>query len=165
MYIRRIYVYTLIFLLTFNIINWQSRKDKERRKLLVEKTCLYMLLDDLCNPNPCGTNAICTVYNNTRREKPVCSCRTGYIGDSVISCQRVECFTDSDCPDNRACIDFACSNPCTNSECASNATCTPRRHMAVCTCPRGTRGDALYTCNPIYYNRLSEPSKNEYYKP
>lgn len=105
---------------------------------------------DLCEPNPCGTNAICTPgHDNTGRERPVCTCPTGYIGNALSSCQRGECFTDSDCPDNRACIDFTCSNPCTGRECGPSATCTPRHHIAVCTCPQGTRGDALYTCNPI----------------
>ncbi|XP_029178983.1 neurogenic locus notch homolog protein 3 [Nylanderia fulva] len=105
---------------------------------------------DLCEPNPCGSNAICTPgHDNTGRERPVCTCPNGYIGNALTSCQRGECFTDSDCSDNRACIDYTCSNPCTGRECGPSATCTPRHHIAVCTCPQGTRGDALYTCNPI----------------
>lgn len=105
---------------------------------------------DLCEPNPCGSNAICTPgHDNTGKERPVCTCPTGYIGNALTSCQRGECFTDNECPDSRACIDFTCKNPCTGRECGPNATCTPRRHIAVCTCPQGTRGDALYTCDPI----------------
>ena len=105
---------------------------------------------DLCEPNPCGINAICTPgHDNTGKERPVCTCPTGYIGNALTSCQRGECFTDSECLDNRACIDFTCKNPCTGHECGPSAECTPRRHIAVCTCPQGTRGDALYTCNPI----------------
>ncbi|XP_076233117.1 uncharacterized protein LOC143178381 [Calliopsis andreniformis] len=105
---------------------------------------------NLCEPNPCGTSAICTPgHDNTGKERPVCTCPTGYIGNALISCQRGECFTNSECPDNKACIDFTCQNPCTGKECGPTASCTARRHIAVCTCPDGTRGDALYNCNPI----------------
>ncbi|XP_046465435.1 neurogenic locus notch homolog protein 3 isoform X1 [Neodiprion pinetum] len=105
---------------------------------------------DLCQPNPCGINAVCTPgHDNTGKERPVCTCPTGYIGNALISCQRGECLSDNECPDNRACIDFSCQNPCTGRQCGPSATCSPRRHIAVCTCPDGTRGDALVTCNPI----------------
>lgn len=91
---------------------------------------------DLCEPNPCGIDAICTPgHDNTGKERPVCSCPTGYIGNALKLCQRGECLSDSECPDNRACIDFTCQNPCTGYECGPNADCTPRRHIAVCTCP------------------------------
>ncbi|XP_076684037.1 uncharacterized protein LOC143377019 [Andrena cerasifolii] len=105
---------------------------------------------DICDPNPCGTGAICTPgHDSTGKERPVCTCPTGYIGNALVSCQRGECFTDSECPDSKACIDFTCQNPCTGKQCGPSAVCSPRRHIAVCTCPDGTRGDALYTCNPV----------------
>ncbi|XP_076631770.1 uncharacterized protein LOC143346941 [Colletes latitarsis] len=113
-------------------------------------SCRLFEARDLCEPNPCGVNAICTPgHDSTGKERPVCTCPTGYIGNALVNCQRGECFTDSECPDSKACIDFTCQNPCTGKECGPTATCTPRRHIAVCTCPDGTRGDALYNCNLI----------------
>ena len=128
---------------------------------------LLISVGDLCEPNPCGSNAICTPgHDNTGRERPVCTCPTGYIGNALVSCQRGECFTDSECPDNKACIDYSCQNPCTGKECGPSAICAARRHIAVCTCPDGTRGDALYNCNPIEsrvaYNR-SRAYRYRYY--
>lgn len=113
-------------------------------------SCRLFEARDLCEPNPCGLNAVCTPgHDNTGRERPVCTCPTGYIGNALVSCQRGECFADNECPDNKACIDYTCQNPCTGKECGPTATCTARRHIAVCTCPDGTRGDALYNCNPV----------------
>ncbi|KAL7305336.1 neurogenic locus notch homolog protein 1 [Trichogramma pretiosum] len=106
--------------------------------------------EDLCQPNPCGTNAECRPgHDNTGKKRPVCTCPHGYLGNALISCQRGECIQDSECPDNRACINFSCQNPCTGRECGLNASCSPRRHIAVCTCDDGYRGDALFACNPI----------------
>ncbi|XP_043283202.1 neurogenic locus notch homolog protein 3 [Venturia canescens] len=105
---------------------------------------------DLCKPNPCGENAICTPgHDNTGKERPVCTCPTGYTGNALSFCRRGECQVDSECPDNRACIDYFCQNPCTGKECASSAKCEARQHIAVCTCLDGTRGDAIYGCNRI----------------
>ncbi|XP_048505762.1 neurogenic locus notch homolog protein 1 isoform X2 [Athalia rosae] len=121
---------------------------------------------DLCKPNPCGANAVCTPgSDNTGRERPVCTCPPGYIGNALISCQRGECQSDNECPDNRACIDFNCQNPCTGRQCGPSATCSPRRHIAVCTCPDGTRGDALVTCNPYDARSVfSYARANRYYR-
>ncbi|KAK0166733.1 hypothetical protein PV327_004222 [Microctonus hyperodae] len=106
--------------------------------------------EDHCKPNPCGENAVCTPgHDNTGKERPVCTCPSGYTGNALINCRRGECQTDSECPDNRACIDFYCQNPCTGKECAATAKCEARRHIAVCTCLDGTRGDAIIGCNAI----------------
>lgn len=119
-------------------------------------SCRLFVPQDLCEPNPCGTNAVCTPgHDNTGRERPVCTCPSGYFGNALINCQRGECQTNAECPDNRACIDFRCQNPCTGKECGPSATCTARRHIAVCTCPGGTRGDALFNCNPIGFSSNS----------
>ncbi|XP_008211018.3 neurogenic locus notch homolog protein 2 isoform X1 [Nasonia vitripennis] len=106
--------------------------------------------EDLCTPNPCGLGAECRPgHDNTGKKRPVCTCPTGYIGNALVSCQRGECLSDAECPDNRACINYSCQNPCTGRECGVNASCSPRRHIAVCTCNDGFRGDALFACNPI----------------
>ncbi|XP_051175815.1 neurogenic locus notch homolog protein 1 [Leptopilina boulardi] len=117
-------------------------------------SCRPFTPEDLCEPNPCGVNAKCTPgHDNTGKERPVCTCPQGYIGNALSSCQRGECFTDNECPNNRACIDYSCQNPCRGHECATSAICEPRNHIAVCTCPDGTRGDAVVTCNPIVGTR------------
>ncbi|CAL4063541.1 unnamed protein product, partial [Meganyctiphanes norvegica] len=41
---------------------------------------------DLCQPNPCGTNAECTV----RGQHPVCSCPNGHVGNPLTNCRRGE---------------------------------------------------------------------------
>ena len=114
----------------------------------------FVFAGDLCEPNPCGVNAKCTPgHDNTGAERPVCTCPTGYIGVATEACRRGECITDNECPDNRACIDSFCQNPCTGKECASNARCEARRHIAVCTCLDGTRGDAIVGCNTFTESR------------
>ncbi|KAH0549335.1 neurogenic locus notch homolog protein 3 [Cotesia glomerata] len=115
------------------------------------KFCRPFEPEDLCRPNPCGENAICTPgHDNHGKERPVCTCPTGYTGDALTYCRKGECQVDSECPDNRACIDYYCQNPCTGKECAPTARCEARRHIAVCTCEDGTRGDAIIGCNTIH---------------
>lgn len=44
---------------------------------------------DLCSPNPCGTSANCQPgHDNTGKERPVCTCPTGYTGDPLRYCYR-----------------------------------------------------------------------------
>lgn len=48
---------------------------------------------DLCEPNPCGTNAICVPgHDNTGRERPVCNCLPGHTGNPLSYCSRVKSF-------------------------------------------------------------------------
>ncbi|ERL90523.1 neurogenic locus notch homolog protein 1 isoform X1 [Dendroctonus ponderosae] len=118
---------------------------------------------DLCEPNPCGSNAYCEPGFETRnpaKERPVCFCQTGYIGNPVAGCRRGECLGDPDCPNNQACIDYVCQNPCVG-QCGVNAECNPRNHLAVCTCPTGYQGDALSQC---YLNRGQSASRYIRYK-
>ncbi|GBP10655.1 hypothetical protein EVAR_101375_1, partial [Eumeta japonica] len=93
---------------------------------------------DLCEPNPCGTNAICIPgHDNTGRERPVCNCLPGHTGNPLTHCSRGECLSNSECPDNKACINYQCVNPCIG-KCGSGAECEPKAHLSVCKCPRGT---------------------------
>lgn len=67
----------------------------------------YLILGDLCEPNPCGENARCEPgYDRTNKERPVCTCHPGYVGDPLVSCRPGECTEDSHCPDSKACIDY-----------------------------------------------------------
>ncbi|KAL0267041.1 UNVERIFIED_CONTAM: hypothetical protein PYX00_009414 [Menopon gallinae] len=116
---------------------------------------------DLCTPNPCGTNAQCTPgYDRSGKDRPVCTCPPGYIGNALVSCTRGECQYDSDCPSSQVCdSNYRCTNPCSN-QCGSGAECRVVNHVAVCSCPPNTSGDALVSCYPVsraaprarYYN-------------
>jgi hypothetical protein len=52
---------------------------------------------------------------------------------------------NEECRDSQACINYACVDACIG-KCGSNAHCEPRNHLAVCTCPDGTKGDAKVSC-------------------
>ncbi|XP_077299152.1 asperous [Arctopsyche grandis] len=114
---------------------------------------------DLCEPNPCGANAKCQAgHDNNNRERPVCTCLPGYVGNALTSCNRGECQYDEECPHNKACIGYSCVNPC-RGQCGAGAECNARRHIAVCTCPNGSEGDALVACST---KRTSYPSSRYY---
>ncbi|KAI5642548.1 Bm8 interacting protein 2d-4 precursor [Phthorimaea operculella] len=117
---------------------------------------------DLCEPNPCGTNAKCTPgHDRTGAERPVCTCPSGYIGNALVACERGECELDSQCPDHLACVGYQCVDPCLgNTQCGSGAVCMGRRHIAVCTCPSGRNGDALVNC----YESRSVAASTRYYR-
>ncbi|XP_038121204.1 neurogenic locus notch homolog protein 3 isoform X1 [Culex quinquefasciatus] len=109
-------------------------------------SCRPFTKEDLCNPNPCGTNAVCTPgYDRTNRERPVCTCPAGYTGNALSNCVRGECQSDNECADHKACINYQCVDPC-SGQCGTGAQCQAKRHLAVCTCPAGTQGDALVSC-------------------
>lgn len=53
-------------------------------------SCRPFTKEDLCVPNPCGSNAICTPgHDKTGKERPVCTCPPGYTGNSLHTCVRV----------------------------------------------------------------------------
>ena len=68
--------------------------------------------------------------------------------------QRGECQHDVDCPDNRACIENQCLDPCiVHSPCGKSAQCETTAHRPVCRCPSGWAGDPhieCYTCRLLY---------------
>ncbi|KAF5276800.1 hypothetical protein FQR65_LT16166 [Abscondita terminalis] len=112
-------------------------------------SCRPFTKQDLCEPNPCGANAQCQPgYDRNNKERPVCTCVRGYLGDPLSGCVRGECLSDSECPNNKACFEYTCQNPC-RGQCGINAECMARNHIAVCTCFKGYNGDALTQCRPI----------------
>ena len=53
-------------------------------------SCRPFVPQDLCSPNPCGNNAICTPgFDRSNKERPVCTCAPGYTGNALSSCVRV----------------------------------------------------------------------------
>ncbi|KAJ8890118.1 hypothetical protein PR048_009625 [Dryococelus australis] len=99
---------------------------------------------DPCYPSPCGANTQCQVM----AERAVCSCLANFLGDPQTGC-RPECTLNSDCPQDKACLDRQCKNPCSaGSLCGLRAKCLVREHTATCVCPPGHFGDAFVQCVP-----------------
>lgn len=95
-----------------------------------------------CSPSPCGPNSICQITQG----HPVCSCIENYIGAPPFC--RPECILSNDCPQDKACIQERCENPCANA-CGPNAECHVIAHSAYCHCISGFRGDAFVGCSRI----------------
>lgn len=97
------------------------------------------ILDDPCNPSPCGSNTQC---NNG-----ICACLPEYHGDPYFGC-RPECVLNSECPREKACLRSKCINPCPGT-CAQNAICEVINHIPMCSCPAGMEGNAFVQCRPL----------------
>lgn len=99
-----------------------------------------------CEPSPCGPYSICRMLN----EHAICSCQRGYIG-SPPSC-RPECIVSADCPQDKACTNQRCIDPCPGT-CGINARCQVVNHNPICSCTAGLTGDPFIRC-------VKEESKN-----
>ncbi|KAJ8668693.1 hypothetical protein QAD02_010356 [Eretmocerus hayati] len=97
-----------------------------------------------CQPSPCGPNTDCRPTRDYAYAR--CGCLPGYFGDprSAQGCELgQDCVVDDDCPENRACVDSLCQNPCVDPdiECPpSQPSCVVLDHKAVCRskdCPPG----------------------------
>ena len=146
-------------------IGCSSDRDCPPSRACNNRRCVNPCVTD----NPCSPQAICTPQNH----QPECSCPTGMTGDPYVQCvpsksllsifnnsSRVlhytlsplvkigECRIDSECPDNRACIEHQCEDPCyvPYEPCGSEAKCEAIRHRAVCTCPTGWAGNPHDIC-------------------
>lgn len=101
--------------------------------------------------NPCERQGVkckddkkCQVHYH----KPTCVCKKGFMVNErgEISCapEKAECSNDTQCPDNRACIDRLCQNPCTarpeSPPCAPDKGCDVVKHKPTCIC--------LKNCSP-----------------
>ena len=96
-----------------------------------------------CNPNPCGNNALCRPNGRAGS----CQCVKGYFGDPYESC-RPECITNSDCSQDKACVEQKCRNPCRDNTCGINAVCNVINRSPRCSCLVGYEGDPAYECHP-----------------
>uniref|UniRef100_A0A0K8SUK5 Protein lin-12 n=1 Tax=Lygus hesperus TaxID=30085 RepID=A0A0K8SUK5_LYGHE len=112
--------------------------------------CRPFVKEDLCIPNPCGQNAQCTPgHDRTGKERPVCTCLPGYVGDALVSCRRGECQSNQECGYDKSCQAYSCSPVCTSGVCGSGADCKARDHTAVCSCPPGHTGNPFSNCYRI----------------
>lgn len=94
-----------------------------------------------CEPSPCGSYSLCRVIN----DHAVCSCQPNYIG-TPPSC-RPECTVSSECPQNKACINNKCQDPCPGT-CGISARCQVVNHNPICSCVAGFTGDPFVRCIP-----------------
>lgn len=92
-----------------------------------------------CIPSPCGPYSVCRVQH----EHPVCSCQAGYIG--VPPNCHPECVISAECPQDLACINQHCTDPCPGT-CGYLARCHTVNHNPICSCPAGYVGDPFVKC-------------------
>lgn len=96
----------------------------------------------MCSPSPCGPNSQCRDING----QAVCSCIAEYIG-SPPTC-RPECVVSAECPQNQACFNQKCRDPCAGT-CGIAAQCTVINHSPICSCPVKYSGNPFVRCQPI----------------
>ena len=77
-----------------------------------------------------------------------------------------ECQYDDECPDNNACIEHQCLDPCNSQPCGRNAICETKGHIPICRCPPNTAGnphEECFTCKlfaiffPICRSHIKQP--------
>jgi len=125
----------------------------------INKACVNQKCIDPC-PGVCGTNATCSVQNHN----PSCKCDPGYTGDPFRYCTRITtCVVNSDCSQDKACIDRKCQDPCLG-KCPSHngyMICDVINHVPICL-HLGTRWsvEADDPCNPNPCGPNSNPPRN-----
>ncbi|XP_047739044.1 uncharacterized protein LOC108675679 isoform X2 [Hyalella azteca] len=108
-----------------------------------DKACLSGQCSDPCK---CGDGAICTV----KQHRPTCTCKKGFEGSPQHACYAIGCTTTSECPNDKACYNGNCVNPClVDNQCSLFADCRPQDHEARCFCPDGRQGDPYKGCAVI----------------
>lgn len=95
-----------------------------------------------CVPSPCGPNSQCREHN----DQAICSCLPSFVG-SPPQC-RPECISNSECPQNEACINQHCQDPCPGT-CGLWARCVVNHHSAICSCPPSYTGNPFIRCDHL----------------
>lgn len=98
-----------------------------------------------CDPSPCGPYSKCREIDN----HAVCSCLVGYI--STPPTCRPECTMNSECSQDKTCVDNRCIDPCPGL-CGRNARCKVLAHNPICTCSADFTGDPFIECVRIQSN-------------
>lgn len=94
-----------------------------------------------CVPSPCGSNANCRVQGSTA----ICECAPGYFGNPFAGGCRPECSVNSDCAQNKACVNLKCVDPCPGT-CGYQSVCHVHNHSPICSCPKDMIGDPFTGC-------------------
>lgn len=98
---------------------------------------------------PCQRPADCEVVNTLPMRTMICVCPSGYISSGSGTCKTippvtdVACTADTQCPNDRACINGICIKPC---DCGPNAECHIKSHKPVCSCIPGYEGNPNLEC-------------------
>lgn len=86
---------------------------------------------------PCEENKQCEVLDH----KPVCICTKDCVPSISI------CLRDNGCPQDLACRNYQCINPCDTATCAEDSPCYVEDHKPICKfCPPGYIKDAHQGC-------------------
>lgn len=127
----------------FNALQLQVFKSSINFVMILKRIFLIgPVIINPCSPSPCGPNSQCREINLNA----VCSCVSGFIG-SPPSC-RPECIINSECPQNQACQNQKCIDPCVGT-CGVNAKCIVRNHSPICSCPPRHTGNPFTKCQQI----------------
>ena len=112
-----------------------------------EESCHNFVCIDPCKRNNlCSKTAKCTAKNH----HPICKCPSGTEGDPMVLCSPVGCTSNDQCTPSEACINGACSSPCSSqARCGPNTKCEVENHSPVCKCVTGTSGDPVTGCTAI----------------
>lgn len=143
----------------------QKTECQSDRDCDIDKACFGSACRNPCE-GACGLNTHCVV----EQHRPVCSCIAEYTGNPYTKCYLIEdrtvvpydpcsqrkkdydcnpeCLLNSDCPDNKSCMNRRCTDPCKDA-CGRNTVCTVKSHTAICRCKEGFYGDALIQCYQI----------------
>ncbi|XP_075236478.1 uncharacterized protein LOC142333342 [Lycorma delicatula] len=107
--------------------------------------CVILCLSDVACPlnmacigghcvDPCISNEVCLLYG-LQYICQVVNHKAQCVPSSSVVVYR-ECTSDQDCPEDKACKDFKCYNPCDSLQChlmfTSDYTCVVENHLAVC---------------------------------
>ena len=111
------------------------------------------IVQNPCQPSPCGPNSNCREVNN----HAVCSCIPSFIG-TPPNC-RPECLVSSECPLDKACLTKKCKDPCPGT-CGINARCQVVNHNPICSCNKGYTGDPFVRC-VIEESKINCPKKDK----
>lgn len=112
-----------------------------------DETCINNRCIPACavESDLCGDNAEC--YGAAH--KASCRCLIGTTGNPSIICTPVTCRTNSDCPNNKACINSKCATPCQEDSCLVPSECRVHEHELNCICPPGFSSN-ITSCVPIF---------------
>lgn len=83
-----------------------------------------------------------------------CNCIEGYFGNPFVECQRPECRSNDECPQNLACQNQKCINPCS---CGNDAQCFMKNHIPTCQCPPGYLGsnERIFVKIVVWFKKIN----------
>uniref|UniRef100_A0A182M1U8 EGF-like domain-containing protein n=1 Tax=Anopheles culicifacies TaxID=139723 RepID=A0A182M1U8_9DIPT len=103
----------------------------------LEGRCLNPCFGNGKRSAPCPDDKACVVVDH----RPTCVCMKDCSPSLSI------CLRDSGCPDELACRNYQCVNPCETTTCAEDSPCYVEDHKPICKfCPPGFVKDVRHGC-------------------